>query len=143
MRVDGMSPCDEQLLGAYFDGEVMPEQRGGVEEHVRECPACARQLELLRDMSRLLRECSIDDLTDAQRNHLHAAVDAAADQPIWRIGAALGLIAASILIVGLAWLHVFPPGASATQQQPIVAVAPAPADSWERVAMTLRAYPAP
>src|SRR5207237_7538890 len=135
-----MSSCDEQLLGAYFDGELSPEQRGQVEEHLRQCPACAKQLELLRDTSRLLREYPFRDLTDGERIRLHEAVDAAVDRPIWRIGAAIGLIAASILIVGLAWLKALAPPGGATQQNIVVATAAAP-DSWERVAMTLRTYP--
>src|SRR5438128_1814852 len=92
-----MSSCDEQLLGAYLDGELSPEQRGQVEEHLQQCRACAKQLELLRDTSRLLREYPFQDLTDGERVRLHEAVDAAVDRPIWRIGAAIGLIAASVL----------------------------------------------
>ena len=129
------SPCDEQLLGAYFDGEVTPEQQAQVEAHLRDCPACARQLEMLRDGSRLLRDYPFQDITDRERMRLHQAVDAAIDRPIWRIGASLGLIAASILIVGLAWLNALSPAGKPM----ITASAPntvAPAESGEKVAMT-------
>ena len=137
-----MSPCDEQLLGAYFDGELSPAERTRVEHHLRECPACARQLELLGQTSHLLRDYPFEDLTDRERIRLHEAVEAAADRPVWRIGASLGLIAASILIVGLAWLNALSPKPGANQNL-VTVVAPSPADPWDRVAMTLRTEWAP
>ena len=136
-----MSPCDEQLLGAYFDDELAPEARQAVEEHLRDCPACARQLEMLRDSSRLLRDYPFGDITDRERTRLHEVVDAAIDRPIWRVGASLGLIAASILIVGLAWLNALSPATRPENSSP-VASAPTP-ENWEKVAMTLRTDWAP
>src|SRR5689334_22313840 len=121
-----MSPCDEQLLGAYFDEELAPDARQRVEEHLRDCPACARQLEMLRNASGILRDYPFQDITDRERMRLHEAVDAAIDRPIWRIGASLGLVAASILIVGLAWLNALSPG-TGTQQHTSGTVATTPA----------------
>jgi anti-sigma factor RsiW len=135
-----MSSCDEQLLGAYFDGELSSEDRARFEEHLQQCPACARELERLGEASRLLREYPFEDLSDRERMRLHEAVEAAADRPIWRIGASLGLIAASILIVGLAWLNALSPTATPNR---ITVLAPSPSDPWERVAMTLRSDWAP
>lgn len=134
-----MSPCDEQLLGAYFDGELAPDQRSAVEKHLRDCPSCTRQLEMLRDASQMLRDYPFQDITDRERMRLHQAVDAAIDRPIWRIGASLGLIAASILIVGLAWLNALSPVATPAPG-PVIA---SKRDSWESVAMTLRTDWAP
>jgi anti-sigma factor RsiW len=34
----------EELLNAYFDGEIDPAARAGVEKTLRECPQCARSL---------------------------------------------------------------------------------------------------
>ncbi len=36
------------LLSAYLDGECSPEERRKVEEHLRRCPGCRSELELLR-----------------------------------------------------------------------------------------------
>jgi anti-sigma factor RsiW len=134
-----MSACDEQLLGAYFDGELAPDARQRAEAHLRDCPACARQLAMLSDASRLLRDYPFEDISDRERIRLHQAVDAAIDRPIWRIGASLGLIAASVLIVGLAWLNALSPVSRPVAEAPVAVKS----DSWERVAMTLRADWAP
>jgi len=42
--------CDriEELLTAYADGELRPEEREAVERHIRACPACAGLLASLR-----------------------------------------------------------------------------------------------
>src|SRR5438067_275279 len=142
-----IAPCpDEQVLGAYLDGELDPPRRAQVESHVRECEICARQLELMAEASRSLREYPFQDITPDERIRLHQAIDAAMDRPILRIGGTLGLIAASILVVGLAWLHAIP---AATPRENSAAVAgaynPTPSttapEPWENVAMTLRPDP--
>jgi len=42
--------CDriEELLAAFSDGELRPEERAEVERHLRDCPSCAALLESLR-----------------------------------------------------------------------------------------------
>jgi anti-sigma factor RsiW len=132
-----MSPCDEQLLSLYHDGELAAADRARVESHLRECPACARQLELMRDASRLLRDYPFQDITERERADLHEYIDEAADRPIWRIGGTLGIVAASILVIGLAWLNAIP----ATTARPVTGTVAAAPESWERVAMTLRPDP--
>ncbi len=41
-------------LSAYLDGELSPELRTVVEDHLADCPACARQCEELRQTAALL-----------------------------------------------------------------------------------------
>jgi anti-sigma factor RsiW len=142
-----MSACEEQLplIGAYHDGELDAAGVARVEAHLRQCPACAAELAALRDASQRLRAYAFTDITDRELADIHRAVDEAGaaedddDRQVWRIGGTMGLIAASVLIVGVAWLRVIPvattqPGGSG---QP-VASAPAP---WERMALTLRPGP--
>jgi anti-sigma factor RsiW len=138
-----MNPsCDQQPLSAYLDGELSADDRAAVERHVTLCPDCAERLLDLALASRVLRELPFDDITEPELARLHEAVTAdAADDAIWRLGATLGLVAASFLIVGLAWLNTTPltsgrPGAVATSPPPA-------APAWERVAMTLEAGPLP
>jgi anti-sigma factor RsiW len=130
---------DEQVLGAYLDGELEAPRRAEIESHLRGCKICARQLELMAEASRSLREFPFADITPAERLRLHQAIDAAMDRPILRIGGTLGLIAASIFVVGLAWLHAIPATAPRQPTAPVAVVKPA--EPWENVAMTLRPDP--
>ena len=43
-----------ELLAAFADGELAEEDRRAVEEHLRECARCRRELTLQRDLSRAL-----------------------------------------------------------------------------------------
>ncbi|HIC96144.1 TPA: hypothetical protein EYP12_05905, partial [Candidatus Bipolaricaulota bacterium] len=45
-----------ELLSAYIDGELPPKEKAAVEEHLRECAECRRDLETLRRTVALLRE---------------------------------------------------------------------------------------
>ena len=138
-----MSRCDqEQFLSAYHDGELAADDRARVEQHLRDCPACTRELEQIRAASLLLREYPFQDLTPGELRDLHDAIEDAGDRQIWRIGGSVGLIAASILVIGLTWLNVLPdrpqPNAMPTPAGPIAA---GPAQDWQRIAMTLRPDP--
>lgn len=44
-----------ELLSAYLDGQVTPRECSQVEQHLRVCATCARELETLRYTTRLLR----------------------------------------------------------------------------------------
>jgi len=46
----------EEMLSAYIDGELTPEERARVERHLAQCEACARNLRTLRQTVGLLRE---------------------------------------------------------------------------------------
>lgn len=141
-----MSQCDEQILSAYFDGELPVRQRKAVEAHLLECPACAAQLEKLREVSHLMQDQPFEDITDAELRDLHNAVDSAidqsADRSLFRIGSSIGLIAASVLIVGMAWLNQLPTTTNSTTTVQ-TGVAVSPPGSWDRMAITLRPAPLP
>jgi anti-sigma factor RsiW len=137
-----MTECDHQILSAYHDGELSGADRLRVEAHLRECASCAAELAGIRESSRLLREAPFDELTRDDLANLHAAVDDVDDFRIWRIGGSLGLIAASILIIGMAWLNALPtPGRDSTTGQTTVVTTMPASQSWERTAVTLRVYP--
>ena len=77
-----------------------------------------------RGNSRTRRDSStkrrFDDLTAAELANLHDAIDDVDDYRIWRIGGSLGLVAASILIIGMAWLNAMPsPGRTSGGQTPL------------------------
>jgi anti-sigma factor RsiW len=134
-----MTDCDVQILSAYHDGELPGADRTRVEAHLRECASCAAELAGIRESSRLLREAPFDELTANDLANLHGAVDDVDDYRIWRVGGSLGLVAASILIIGMAWLNALSSPARNSAQTPL-AVSPS-SQSWERTAVTLRVYP--
>lgn len=135
-----MSPCDEQLLGAYHDGELDAAGRERFEKHLAECSACSAELARLREASKLFGDYPFQDITENELSALHRAIDQSDDFQVWRIGGTLGLIAASILVVSFAWLRTIPAStAKPGQQAPMVAQKPVPA--WERVAVQLRPDP--
>ncbi|KPJ54073.1 hypothetical protein AMJ39_02100 [candidate division TA06 bacterium DG_24] len=45
-------PCDDYklLIMSLLDGEIGPDERVRLEDHIRECPACARELEEFRKL---------------------------------------------------------------------------------------------
>ena len=52
-----MAGCEYgQHLSAYHDGELPPEVKIAIERHLPECPPCADELELLRELSGLVGE---------------------------------------------------------------------------------------
>ena len=46
-----MCDCENLRLDAYQDGELSPAERAAVEAHLRDCPACAAELAVMRGMS--------------------------------------------------------------------------------------------
>ena len=134
-----MDHVDRQVLEAYLDGELDAAAVQRVEAHVRACDACAQELASARHATSLISDYRFNDITDDELQRLHAAIDELQDQRAWRIGGALGTIAASILIISLAWLNAMPRTAPAQSRPQLTVSAPA----WEQVAMTLRAGPLP
>ena len=83
--------CDEikQLLMAYLDGELSAEQAAAVQQHLAECPACAREHRLLqRTWEMLLEDEDIEPSPDFardfwQRVRREAPHEERAAQPGW------------------------------------------------------------
>jgi anti-sigma factor RsiW len=57
--------CTQVLrrIEAYFDGELPPDERAGMEEHLRSCPSCSRELQLLRSLSSLVRGVEVPSVS--------------------------------------------------------------------------------
>jgi predicted anti-sigma-YlaC factor YlaD len=92
-------------LGAFVLGALEPEERGGVEEHLRACPACTAEWEEFRLLPALLDQVPAEDLEPvvvAPSPELFERMSAAAavtgrPRP-WR-SRTRGLVAAAVLAV--------------------------------------------
>jgi anti-sigma factor RsiW len=60
--------CDDirPLIAGYLDGELTPDERARVEEHVGSCPDCARELREQQALKEELDTMSFREPTDAE-----------------------------------------------------------------------------
>lgn len=101
-----------------------------MEAHLRMCTGCSAELEEHRALSKTLGGVRQEPMTGDELERIHNAVDQAADRTIFRFAAGLSAVAASILIIGSAWLYDSPqPGAVR------VADFPQARESWEQLAI--------
>jgi anti-sigma factor RsiW len=123
-----MKNCEyEQKIEAYHDGELDADGRALVESHLALCAACAAHLNQLQAMSQLFATNELPRLSQISRHRLNRRVDAAMEQGLLRFAWAMSGIAASILLVGSAWLmHV----------DDAVQAAPAEAPPWVSVSLS-------
>lgn len=142
-----MSDCDCEFrsrVAALYDGELDPPDSNEVERHVETCVACAAELHRLRQVGRMFDAIADEPLSDAAVARIHRAVDQAdveAPLGILRIALVLTALAASVVVIGSAWLWEAP--AAGTPIRPTVSIRRSAASDWERVAVTLDPGPLP
>ena len=126
-----MSACEHgRRLDAYHDGEMSPEERRRFEVHLRECPACADELERLRALSRILTSASRPAVPKETLARVHRRVGRSRDRVPVRLVEALTAAAAVVLMVCGWWLWRSGPASDVRTQ---------PAAPWETVALRVRA----
>ena len=64
----------EPMLSAYLDGELPEGQRRSLSAHLSECPACARQVAALRQISALYRDLPEPPLPEGLKDRLLAVM---------------------------------------------------------------------
>lgn len=132
-------------LGTFYDGELDPLTAEEVENHVRTCALCRAELREIGNLS--VRFDTMRGALPPEKllARAHGAIDDGAGRPgsqlLWIAGMLSGL-AASVLVIGSAWLA-DAPGLPAERPAPRVVVLPLQVSDWERVAMTLRVDPLP
>jgi len=102
--------CDNihERLGAYFDGEVPPEEDARIREHVTVCTACSAELDDLRLLSEsLTADCAVEvpeELWPSIERRLEAAgTHVGSEKPLWLrlpLGARFATAAAIVLVAG-------------------------------------------
>ena len=100
-----MASCEHnRRIGAYHDGELGAQERGQLEEHIRGCPSCARELEQLRCLSGLLAAAELPQMSPDAMERLHEGVGAAGEVFVLRTAERLTAVAAALLAVCGIWL---------------------------------------
>ena len=129
-----MLDCDPIKLSAYADGELEAAEQQRLAEHLAICPQCRAELDELRATAGVFSQLRSAKLTSNERARLHAALDERLYAPIWRIGGAMGLIAASILVIAGTWLAAIPSAQPAQMNTGNLTVAGV--NDWQNIALT-------
>ena len=61
-----------ELLSDYVDGELSPELRAALEEHLGTCPPCERFLKTFQKTRALCRESLLEEMPDELRTRLRS-----------------------------------------------------------------------
>lgn len=108
----------ETLLHPYLDGELDADQRRGVDEHLKDCADCQRQLETFRAIHKALQSADYRyKASDTLKARLHNELEKAAARearPQWTRWAAAAAVA--VLATGLGWVFI-PHGGTAPAEE--------------------------
>jgi anti-sigma factor RsiW len=125
-----MSQCQFQSkIAAYHDGELDQAASKDVELHLAECNQCREELQELRQVTAAMADFDPGDITQIELARLHREIDNADEGSLVRFSVGLVGLAASVLIISLAWI-----GQGVTSSGPI----PAPVGNrppWEGIAL--------
>ena len=91
-------------LSAFYDGEVVGEERRQLQEHIRHCADCAAEVERLRAISRFLAVAPEPRLSPGALQRFHRVVSGASERTVLRTARAFAMAAAGLVVVCLVWL---------------------------------------
>ena len=115
-------------LNAYYDKELSHEEHHKLEQHIRGCPYCSRELGQLQRLSGLISSVSIPNIPDDMVKRLHQSLHSLREKALLRMARML-LSAALVLLVvsSILLLRIGVKGQMATASDP----------DWEKTAVTL------
>lgn len=132
-----MSQCPYQnRLSAYHDRELDAPAAAELAGHLATCPRCAQELHAIEEMGQLISSAPMGRMSQIAMARLHGVADRSASRggllPLVR---GLIAVAASILIIGGAWLMEMP-AQRAGVSHPSVSINPSTGagEWWESVA---------
>ncbi len=125
-----MPDCERMgEVGAYCDGELSGQERARMAAHIEQCPACARELERLGALSRLLAGASVPEMRPLFLAQLHRRVAPAREVGVLRFAQRLMAVAAAVLVGCCMWLWYVPGPGGANG---------GPTEGWESAALALQ-----
>ncbi len=126
-----------QQLSAYHDGERSPDASARVDEHLAGCEPCRVALASIQQLSDLFASARDEDVTLAEVARVHDAIDAEPAGNYFRTARMLIGLAASVLIIGSAWLWETPAGVSPVGG---ISISTGQTPQWEYVAVNQQAW---
>jgi anti-sigma factor RsiW len=100
-----MSGCQFQSrIAAYHDGELDEASSKDTELHLAGCGQCTQELAGLRQVSAAMGEFDPGEMTPMELARLHREIDRVDEGSLVRLGVGLIGMAASVLIISLAWI---------------------------------------
>jgi predicted anti-sigma-YlaC factor YlaD len=116
-------------ISAYHDGELNPQQRASLEQHLASCAECQAELNQTRRLSSLLASAPSRVMSQSVRQNLYALAPEVGQGVYIRIAEWTTALAASILIAASAWIFYSQPTSTpapsyATDMTPVIALDP-------------------
>jgi anti-sigma factor RsiW len=100
-----MSDCQfNSRLNAYHDGELDAGELDAVAAHLESCDSCRKELAGIVDVSRAMEQFDPGEITPIELGRLHRELDRADESGLIRFTAVLATMAASVLVISLAWI---------------------------------------
>ena len=93
--------CQNELIHAYHDGELSPQQRADVEAHLNDCDDCRELLADLRRISQLVAAAPMAEVTAQAMKRMQQAWWAAQDRGIRRVASWLTAAAAAVMFAAV------------------------------------------
>ena len=94
-----MNCPNDQILSAYYDGELPPVELSAVRSHVEACAACHQVVEAMNNASAILQRAELSDVSSEMLRRWASAGTMVQDRSLRRLVGSLTGIAASVLIV--------------------------------------------
>jgi anti-sigma factor RsiW len=89
-------------IHAYYDNDLTPAQRAGVESHLAVCAECRALLQDLRDLTQMLAAVPLPEMPPQAVNRMYGswwAAQQVRDRGVRRLAGALTAAAAAILVI--------------------------------------------
>lgn len=120
--------CDRQVLSAYRDGELTPDQKWRVDEHLEDCAVCMATLRQYRDLAQRIRSLPVQPVPRTLGAEVRQRI-AEREAERQRVHPLAGLIraatpAVAAAAVAVAVMIMVRPGAGGLPRETSIAVAP-------------------